>query len=183
MSGTTDPGQESPRPRYGEYATPEEQRARMQQPDPSLPWESGHAEHQPAPAAAPTAGNGPVARRRPVDRIVTIALLAYGAINVLFSVPSYFGLEAVIGRTLRMMGMEGEFTNLDAARLWGPVAAIVLVVGYAVTAVLTLRRLRVGALAWWAPLVGAVATYIVVGVCFAVPMLGDPAFIQHISST
>ncbi|WP_396655478.1 DUF6264 family protein [Microbacterium sp.] len=183
-----------PRPRYGEYATPEEQRARIQQPDATFALDAGITA---APTAQPAArpgisdsampgqavpGAGPAgaaARRHPVDRIVTIALLAYGAINVVFSVISFFDLPELATRALQILGSSAEFTNVEAARVWGPIAAVVLVIGYLVTLLLALRRLRSGRLAWWVPLAGAAATYIAVYICLAVPLLGDPAFVEY----
>jgi hypothetical protein len=78
------------------------------------------------------------------------------------------------------MGITAQFTNVDAARLWGVVAAIVLVVGYLATAVLAVRRVRRGRLAWWIPLVGAAVTFIAVYVCIAIPLFGDPAFAHYV---
>ncbi|MBN9169087.1 MAG: hypothetical protein J0J11_04055, partial [Microbacterium sp.] len=45
-----------------------------------------------------------------------------------------------------------------------------------------LRTLRRGRISWWIPLVGAVVTYAVVYICIAVPLLGDPAFMQYVTS-
>ena len=191
-----------PRPRYGEYATPEEQRARIQHPDASFALDAGQKLEQPAPAVPPSPA-APAARvpgprqagagtgmpgagmpgaapaRHPVDRIVTIALLAYGAINVVFSTVSFFDLAALATQALRILGSTAEFTNDEAARVWGPIAAVVLVIGYIVTLLLSVRRVRSGRLTWWLPLVGAAATYVLVYICLAVPLLGDPAFIQY----
>jgi energy-converting hydrogenase Eha subunit C len=189
-----------PRPRYGEYATPEEQRARIQQPDATFALEAGE-KLEPAPPAAPVAqapgprqaapgarvpgtgmpgaGPGTGTARHPVDRIVTVALLAYGAVNVVFSVMSFFNLADLATQALRILGSTAAFTNDEAARLWGPIAAVVLVIGYLVTLLLAVRRLRSGRLAWWVPLAGAAATYIVVYICLAVPLLGDPAFLDY----
>ena len=190
-----------PRPRYGESATPEEQRARIHQPDATFALDAGEKIDQPAPAAPPPAAPAtqvPAARqpgagagmpgsgmpgsaptRHPVDRIVTIALLAYGAINVVFSALSFFDLAALATQALRILGSTAEFTNDEAARVWGPIAAVVLVIGYLVTLLLSVRRLRSSRLPWWLPLVGAAATYIVVYICLAVPLLGDPAFVEY----
>ncbi len=186
-----------PRPRYGEYATPEEQRARIQQPDATFSLDAGEAPASapetraqpglfgPPPSGAPQFGAPARAAGtpHPVDRIVTIALLAYGAINVIFSAVSFFDLSALATQALQLLGVDAEFTNVDAARVWGPIAAGVLVVGYLLTAVLSIRRLRTGRWTWWVPLVGAAATYIVVYICISVPLLGDPAFTRYVSGS
>jgi hypothetical protein len=191
----SDVGDERPaRPQYGEYATPEEQRARIQQPDASAALSAGHApdpvaaptpQPQPRPTtlwgATPPVGSPAPVRANPADRIVTIALLAFGAFNVVSSVFSFFNLSEVAQQAMRIIGIDGDFTNVAAARVWGPIAAGVLVIGYLVTVLLSLRRIRAGRITWWLPLVGAVITYVVVYLCLAVPLLGDPAFTEYVS--
>src|SRR5690606_17654611 len=84
----TTPDDPRPAPQYGEYATPEEQRARIRQPDPA-------AAPPPAAAVQPYAPHPPHARpttdaarpTRAADRIITFALLAYGLITVVTAVP------------------------------------------------------------------------------------------------
>lgn len=182
-----------PRPAYGEYATPEEQRARIAQPDVTAHFEAGQAPVAPAagtrsvaPAAASGAAPGdptnPAARVHPVDRIITIGLLAFGAVNVMFSAFSYFDLATVANNAMQVLGVDGEFTNTESAGLWGPIAAVTLVVGYLVAAVLSLRRLRAQKITWWMPLVGAVLTYLVVYICLTIPLASDPAFMQYVTS-
>lgn len=179
-----------PRPQFGEYATREEQQARIKDPDASTALDLGLSPAAgvppvPPPPVAPGDGEPISGRARaphPVDRIVTIVLLAYGAFNVIFSAMSFLNLADVANEALRILGATEEFTNFAAARLWGPIAAIVLVAGFVVTALLSVRRLRAGRITWWLPLVGAVATYLVVYVCLAIPLLGDPAFIGYATS-
>ncbi|HWL77174.1 DUF6264 family protein [Microbacterium sp.] len=176
---------ERPRPRYGEYATPEEQRARIRDPQAAWVYSPGAdaVASPPAPSVAPGVDpQGPVLRPHPADRIATIALLVYGAINVVLTAISFLDLPSVAERAMQIMGIPGDFTNVDSARSWGLIAAMLLVVGYIVTALLAVRRLRSGRLTWWIPLVGAVVTYAVVYVCIAIPLLGDPAFSQYISN-
>lgn len=173
----TDPDSR-PRPAYGEYATPEEQRSRIQQPDVTEALSAGVAPDA-APAAPASVASRPAS---PVNRIVTVALLAAGAVNVIFSVVSYLDIVPVIERSMQIMGIPGEFTNVAAAQTWGVVAAVLLVVGYALTALWAIRRLRAGRLSWWIPLVGAVVVYIVVSICLAVPLTSDPAFLDFMGS-
>lgn len=166
------------RPRYGELATPEEQRRAAGLP----PLDKVVIDPAPAPQAGlaevpPTAqGVEPATRRRPVDRLVTIALLAYGLVNVVVTGIGYLDLTRVMNEAMAVVGVEGEFTNYAQGRLWGVIAAIVLVAGWVVTAVIALRRLRGGRLAWWVAIVGAVVTGLIVSFCLAIPMMGDPAF-------
>lgn len=162
------------RPQYGEFATPEEQRRLAGLP----PVE----EQPPAPAVA--ASPEPVAESREPrrwDRIITIALLVYGVFNVFMTGMSYLDLPVVMNESMRILGIEGEFTNFDQARVWGTIAAIVLVAGWVITALISVRRLRASKLAWWVPLVGAVVTMLVASVCISIPMVGDPAFQAYLA--
>lgn len=133
---------------------------------------------EPAPAPrAKAASSG----SRPVDRFATIALLAYGLVNVVITGMSYLDFSTVMTEAMKVLGIQGEFTNFAQGKLWGTIAAIMLVIGWCLTAMFAVRRLRRGKLSWWVPLVGAVATLIVTSICVAVPMFGDPAFIDYVS--
>jgi energy-converting hydrogenase Eha subunit C len=177
-----------PRPQYGEYATPEEQRARISQPDTTWAIETGQAPaavSAAAPAAEPQSwpiDDSPPPRSRNGDRIVTLALLVIGALNVAVTAISYFNLAELADQAMKLLGIDGEFTNFAAAQLWGPIAAGVLLLGYLLTVFLAWRNVWAGRLSWWIPVVGAIVTYIGVYVCLAVPLLGDPAFIQYATS-
>lgn len=165
------------RPQYGELATPEEQRLAAGLPP--------LGEVQPAvaiPESAPPAAAAAPVRRRPVDRFATIALLAYGIIVVVTTTMSYLDLPASMNQTMKMLGIDGEFTNFAQGRLWGTIAAIVLVIGWCVTAALSVRRLRRGKLSWWVPIVGATVTLLLASICIAIPMMGDPAFMAYLTS-
>jgi len=170
------------RPQYGELATPEEQRRAAglppieefapAPPPPVVP----NAPLQKAPASAAAA------KSHPVDRFATIAMLAYGLINVVLTGLSYLDLPTAMNQAMKMLGIEGEFTNFAQGRTWGTIAAIVLVVGWSITAALSIRRLRRGRITWWVPIVGAVVTSIVASICIAVPMMSDPAFVAYLTS-
>lgn len=180
----TGAGAERPRPQYGEYATPEEQRAHIRQPDPVVvPAEAPVA---PAVLPAPADAQGAASRvpaQRPFDRVITAMLLGIGAVNVFFSAQSFFDPSAAFTATMQTMGIPGEFTNTAVAQTWGGIAAVSLIAGYLITALLAWSRLRAGRLAWWIPVVGAVVTYIAVSICLMVPLAGDPAFQAYISSS
>jgi uncharacterized membrane protein YhaH (DUF805 family) len=166
------------RPQYGELATPEEQRRAAglppldQMPDAAV-------------AAPPAAAEAelPVRRTNPVDRFVTIALLAYGLINVVLTAISYLDFPTAMNEVMKIVGVDGEFTNIAQGRVWGTIAAIVLVVGWSVTVAVSLRRLRSRRLSWWVPIVGAAITLLLTSICAAIPMMGDPAFVDYIMST
>ena len=73
--------EDRPEPKYGVYATPEEQRARIQKPDATWALETGESVTDAAASASvgndgtPRSAVDP-ARSRAIDRIVTFALLA-----------------------------------------------------------------------------------------------------------
>ena len=168
---------ERPRPAYGEYATPEEQRARMGLPDPVAPI---------APPAAPPAAAGiPSAvspAKPPADRIITLILLVVGAVNVIFSAPGLFAAGASFALTYEAAGIPGEFTNTQAADTWGAIAGVVLIASYLLTALVTWRRLQAGKVSWWIPVVGAAVCYAIILACLTVPIAGDPAFQEYVRS-
>ncbi|MBO0979264.1 DUF6264 family protein [Microbacterium sp. SD291] len=171
------------RPQYGELATPEEQRRAAGLPPldevQPLPEQATPAQSVAPAAAVPEA---PVSSgSRPVDRLVTIALLAYGLVNVVITGLSYLDFSTVMDQAMNTLGIEGEFTNFAQGRTWGTIAAVVLVIGWSLTAMLAIRRLRRGRRSWWVPLVGAAATLLLTSICVAVPMLGDPAFLDYVS--
>ncbi|MFB8386417.1 DUF6264 family protein [Microbacterium sp. NPDC055910] len=171
------------RPRFGEYASPEEQRARIQQPDVTEALSAGVVPEASDPepiAAAP----GPEPRRSvsPANRLATILLLAVGAANVLISLFSYLDLASALENSYELLGIDGAFTNLAAARQWGLIAAIVLVAGYIATFMLSWKRLKAGRVSWWIPIVGGVVTFFIVSLCLMVPLMGDPAFQEYVTS-
>lgn len=179
------------RPEYGEYATPEEQRARIQQPAVTEALNRGVSPDaltdSAAPAAAPpvdvVAGAAASVRESPartVDRLITAVLLGIGAVNVLFSVPSFLDLTATFTRTMETMGIPGAFTNTAGATQWGAVAAVSIVVGYVLTVFFSWQRIRARRRAWWVPLVGAAITYAIVVASLTVPMMADPAFQEYV---
>lgn len=169
------------RPQYGELATPEEQRrAAGLPPLGEEPVPPAAVAPTPPVVSRPPASSSASARPHRVDRFVTIGLLAYGLVNVVVTGLSYLDLPRVMNDSMSILGIDGEFTNFAQGRLWGTIAAGLLVLGWAVTAALSVRRLRRGKVTWWLPLVGAVVTMGIVSACIAVPMFNDPAFMAHL---
>ncbi|MDT0156624.1 DUF6264 family protein [Microbacterium sp. ARD32] len=177
------------RPQYGEYASPEEQRARAGLP----PLEQTPTASAPPPA--PPAALSPrhtqqqahvaTQARRPAgraDRLIAMVLLGIGLVNVLTSIPGFLQLSDSLDQSLKMLGVDADFSNFQAARVWGVIAVVALMAGYATTLWLTVRRIRAGRSAWWVPLLGFVATMVLVSVCISVPMFGDPAFVSNLGT-
>ncbi|MCP2637841.1 DUF6264 family protein [Microbacterium sp. HD4P20] len=178
-----------PRPQYGEYATPEEQRARIRQPDVTAALETGRPVEVPpavaapvGPAATETAGadvppaaDAALTRRRAVDRIVTFALLAYGLVNVISSYPAFLDYSAYADTMFTVLGVEAELADPAAGRPWGIAAALLLTVGWIATAAISWWNMSRRRLSWWIPLVAGVVFVFVAGMLMVVPLMNDPA--------
>ncbi|MCG7414547.1 DUF6264 family protein [Microbacterium aurum] len=167
------------RPQYGEYATPEQQRAAIREPLPQVP--AAVATAPAAPAHPPTARPTTAAARptRPADRIITVALLAYGLVTVLSAVPQLWHFTDFAQTWMQVAGIDETFTNTAQGDLWGRIGAVVFVVGWVATAVTAWRSLVARRLSWWIPLVGAIVTFVIASICLTVPLLGDPAVASH----
>jgi len=179
-----------PRPQFGEYATPEEQRARIQRPEVTEALDAGVAPQpaptpEPARAAQPAAAGFPVPTTRGarVDRIVTFGLLFYGLFSVVTTIIQLLNFPEYAETGARMLGVEATFTNLSAGYVWGAAAAAVYGIGWLATAVLTWRRMKRGRLAFWIPLVGFVVTALIAGICVTIALVGDPQFMSAIVNT
>ncbi|REJ07708.1 hypothetical protein DY023_03510 [Microbacterium bovistercoris] len=163
------------RPQYGEYATPEEQRRAAGLP--ATPPPAAPAAPAPAPQPVPLQTDE-APKARPVDRLLTIAMLAYGLVNVLSSIPQFLNMGDSLTQAMKVLGIPGEFTNLGPARTWGVVAVVVMLAGFAATVYVAFRRIRAAKPAWWVPLAGFALTMVVVSLCLMVPIMGDPAFLN-----
>ncbi|MFE6995456.1 DUF6264 family protein [Microbacterium sp. NPDC057659] len=161
------------RPQYGEYATPEEQRLAA-----GLPAVPPPPPAAPAPAPVAPAPVAETPKPRQADRLITIAMLAYGVVNVFSTIPQFLNMGEALTQAMKMLGIPGEFTNLGPARTWGIVAIVVMLVGFAATVYVAFRRIRAAKLAWWVPLAGFVITMFAVSMCMMVPIMGDPAFMK-----
>ncbi|MFV0373085.1 DUF6264 family protein [Microbacterium sp.] len=165
------------RPQYGEYATPEEQPARIA--------DSGADGAEPAYHPHPPTAPATTSAARPVgaaDRIVTLVLLAYGLFTVVSTIPQVVDFSGFVDTWMEVVGIDAVFTNQAQGRQWGIIVAVVLVAGWALTAALSWWSLRRRRVSWWIPLVGALVTYLIAGTCAAVPLLGDPAVVEHLTS-
>ncbi|GAA5197362.1 DUF6264 family protein [Microbacterium jejuense] len=182
-----------PRPQYGEYASPEEQRARIHQPAPQ--WQQPVTPPAPIvteaadagiPAAAPPAAErvvGAAPRPRTVDRVVTIALLVYGLFNVVTSIPSFLDYAAYADTMFALLGLDVTLTDPAAGRPYGIAAAVVLGVGWLATALVSLWSLRRGRLTWWIPLSAGILFTFVTGALLAIPLMSDPAVLDALMGT
>jgi uncharacterized membrane protein YhaH (DUF805 family) len=181
------------RPQFGEYATPEEQRASIQ-----VPFDEAHPEPVPIPVtrSAPPTPSTPVENPRPYsaapargpagattrsgDRLATIALLAIGLINVVTTVPGLFHLSDTLDQTFKQMDI-GSFTATPVAAGVGIGLAVFYVLAWLATLALSLRRMRSGRISFWIPLVAGVVVTIVAMICFLALFFGDPSFMDYVT--
>lgn len=175
-----------PAPQYGEYATPEEQRAAIREPTASLAYDRAASE-APAPVAPPQPLTRPMHATtraaqptRRADRVITLILLAYGLVTVISAVAQLWHFADFAQTWMRVAGIAGEFTNIAQGDLWGRIGAALLVLGWVATAAVSLRMLSRGRISWWIPLVGAIVTYTALTACLMVPLFGDPAIAAHL---
>lgn len=180
----TDP---RPRPQYGEYATPEEQQARIQRPEVTEALEAGQAPQSEKPApAAPVVGastTAPLSRGARIDRGATFGLLIYGLITVVTTIPQLLDFPTT-AETLadRMGASDTAFTNLSGGFVLGAVAAAIYGIGWLATAALTWRRLKRGRISFWVPLAGFAVTTFLASIVIMFALLGDPGFITSLSN-
>lgn len=174
-----------PRPQYGEYATPEEQRARIRQPDVTESLAAGRmapeaASPRSGPSAVPATTEPPVRR---FDRIITFALLAYGLVTVVSSIPAFADYGAYTDFVFEFLGIDAQLADPAAGRPWGIAAALVLAFGWLVTAAVSWWSVRRGRITWWIPVVGGFFFMTVASFLLLVPMMGDQAVWDAIVNT
>ncbi|MGO1955125.1 DUF6264 family protein [Microbacterium sp.] len=180
------------RPSYGEYATPEEQRRRID--SNPLPDEPPRQEPKPrqepevsqATAAAPTTVTDdspkPLTRARRIDVFAAVFLLAWGLFSVIRMVPELTQLPSTFYDAFEAMGIDAEFSDPAGARWWGVGAAVVYGFGWLIAAALTWRRARQRKIVFWVPLVSAVVVFVIVMLLIAVPLANDPALLDALVS-
>jgi len=190
---------ERPRPEYGEYATPEEQRARMGLPPAHHGALHAHTAASPAASAPSLAGHDGVAGREPAppraqpsgsetrpargwDRLLTWTLLAIGLLTLTASAGSYLNMAPAMQAAYQELGI-GHFGAGAIARPAGIALIIVQTAVWVGTALLSQRSLRRGRISFWIPLLGAVMSYISLVVVLLIVVLNDPAFVAYISAS
>lgn len=167
-----------PRPQYGEYATPEEQRARIAQPDATDALSAGVAPETVAPQYAGPVAPATTSAARPsrtADRVITLILLGYGLLTVLVSAPQMVDVAAFAQTMFQTLGVDAQLSDPASVRGWGIAGAAVLAIGWLLTAWLSWRGLRARRLTWWIPLVGGIVCNLVAGSIMLVPIMSDTA--------
>jgi hypothetical protein len=188
--------QERPRPQYGEYATPEEQRARIaalggEAPHPDVvetaQVPAGSAASDPHDSArqrlaSPRPTTSAARPSRLADRVITVALLAYGLVTVLGAIPQLVDFTGFAQTWMDMAGIDATLADPAGGRAWGITAAVVYGAGWLLTAVLSWWSLSLRRLSWWIPLVGAIVTFVIVSLLLAAPLLSDPGVLDGLTT-
>lgn len=174
---------ERPRPQFGAYASSDEQRARSgQEPqkyvsDPALVPRDMPPED---PAATRRPGQREqVSQARLIDRIVTIAMMAFGLYSILGGIRAYtdpYALAAAIGMS------DIELSDAGALRTAGIVSIVVMLLGWAGTAWLLWRRHARRKSMWWIALIAGVVFTLIGALIVAVAFAMDPAVLERFAS-
>ncbi len=167
-------GAERQAPLYGEYATPEEVAA-LRGPAADRP----HTLPDPVPSPARDVPRRSTARR--FDRPITIALIAFGVLNLLQYSSALLDFEHFLEVATKGTAYESiDFT--EAARLGGGalfVLCLVLVLASGAIAVLLLRR---GRLAFWVPLTAGALSLLAWVVVLVVILMQTPGALPSLGS-
>lgn len=130
--------------------------------------------YNPAAAAMPDRKRG--------DMIATFLLLAAGVISTTNTVVSMLQLPAVMQQVMDIYKIDGAYAGTSTAQTAGSVGAALLVLIFALTVYISVRRLRVNKLTFFVPLIGAVLSFAVSTACIAIAFFADPALVQGFST-
>jgi len=175
-----------PRPQYGEYATPEEQQARIARPDATDALSAGVSPEAAPPQRTMPAAPATTSAARPTrmaDRVVTFVLLGYGLLTVFAAAPQMLDVGAFAQTLFQTLGVDAQLSDPEAVRSWGVAGAAVLVVGWLLTAWLSWRSLAARRVTWWIPLLGGIVCNFVSGTLMVIPIMNDPAAWEALQRT
>lgn len=172
-----------PPAQYGEYATPEEQQRAKGLPEPTADAAPADAAQPTSPAAPSAAAPAPAPSRHahPVDRIVTLVLLALGLFIWLNGIPGYLALPDALQTVFDQLG-GGTYAAADTAAALGVTALVVQAAIWGATAASAWFAMKRGKLAWWIPVVGAALYFIASMVVVSIALFADPGFIESVST-
>ncbi|MFC6235979.1 DUF6264 family protein, partial [Leucobacter soli] len=114
------------------------------------------------------------------DRIVTIVLLAIGALGALYSAASLQQLPNSLALLGDALAIEG-FVVPAAVSTLGTVGALIVLAVYAIALIYSIQRMRHRKLAFWVPLAAAAIAFIVVFAFTAFALNQAPELIQVLS--
>jgi hypothetical protein len=171
-------GEMRPTPRYGEYATPQDQAQAMGSSAPMLPSDAAPSQVGPAWGGPTAASTRPTPRRW--DLVLTAVILAYATLNVVSQLFLTSSLSTVIKDFYRLQGI-GAYTPTPLAVTLGVVLNVVTAVLYVATVVLTVLQLRRGRVAFYIPIIGGVIAMLVALAFVVVLLTGDPTFTSYMN--
>lgn len=180
-------GSEDRRPpaQYGEYATAEEQQRARGLPEQSAAAVGTDAAHTTPPGETyvppPRSEPAPSRSAHPVDRIVTLVLLALGLFVWLNGIPGFLALADALQAVFDQLGA-GSYRATEAAAALGVAALVVQGIVWALTAASAWFAMSRGRMAWWIPVVGAALYFIASMIIVSVALFADPAFVDSVST-
>jgi hypothetical protein len=167
-----------PRPRYGEYATPEEvaaARGPLAEREPA-PGPSASATGPAGRAAPQPRGGGAAASARPrsANNLITVLLLVVGVWNTATSIPSYLDLGPALAQGLELAGY-GSVSFGPIAHTAGIVLLVVSVLILLAAIGTSVSLMRRGRRTVWVPLVAALLFFVATIVVMTVVVANTPA--------
>ena len=186
-------GEARPAPKYGEYApagwvspVPPVEPADVTTSEPGRDGvrpDTRSASQPPPPSGTPVPGAPPVVIRRGFNTYASVLLLGIGLVTVLENLLRASSIGSTLLDEMKNRGYyTNGFTRGGALTAVGIASSIFAVIVYIVVAVVTLRRLRAGKLAWFIPLAAGALVYLVIGVSLAVVILSDPTVSSHMGN-
>ena len=181
---------ERPRPQFGEYASREEQLARIQSPTPEQlnPTPDRGAASAAGVSATPPSPVDPqvlAANRWRFNTVGTVAFIVYGLMEVILNTPSFLNLWILVNDQLTLLG-ENLGTQFDPY----PASAASATAGYALigfwlglwvgAALLSWRRIRARKFALWIPFVAGVIANVAAGIVITALVFNDPVIANQI---
>lgn len=195
-----------PRPQYGEYATPDQQRAAMAVPpdpdaraeDPPLAADAaGRSASEGAGtangaaggrgSAAPTDPRGVAAGARGMTRggiayrVITVGLLAFGLAQAFSLSRSFLMLDATLSAQAQQLGIT-DYRPLPAVGALGVIATVAVIVLWLAAVICSFALRRRGRLAFWVPLVAGVISIALTAVAIAVGFSATPDILERLST-
>jgi hypothetical protein len=157
-------------------ARPEAFRPGASRPDASRGYDAPPPTGAPVPGAPPTS-----VRTGAFNRLATIALLAFGLVNVISSLFSTSTFASSLITEMRQFGYSlDHFQSHAALQTVGSISAVGGLVVYLVIAVWSMRRLRAGKISWLVPLIAGVVVNLVTGIVVITVIMSDPSFMASV---
>lgn len=162
----------APRPQYGVYASAEEQQVRSGNANAAVDPALVPRDMPPESGAAPVTrtAHAPQTTGRVMDRVVTIALLAFG----LYSIITGIGLYTDPYALLDALRLDAELSDPDLIQGLGVASIVVMLAGWLATTWFVWRRGAAGKSMWWIALLAGVVFTFIGAMLVAVPLVMDP---------